>query len=195
MATIRVHRKTRETDVLVELDPRAEGRTEIATGIGFFDHMLELLAFHATWDLKVHGQGDRHVDAHHTVEDVGLALGQALNQAWTPVPQVRRYGAAFVPMDEALARGVVDLSGRPGLVFQATFRAGRLGTFETECVREFFQALVNQGAFTLHLAVLYGRNTHHQIEALFKAAGVALRQALERDPARKGPASSKGVLA
>ncbi len=195
MAAIRVTRKTRETDVRVALKPYGAGKTEIATGIGFFDHMLDLFAYHAAFDLNVRCRGDLNVDGHHTVEDVALALGQALNQAWAKDSRLRRYGTAFVPMDEALARAVVDLSGRPALVFHAALPAHALGAFDTECTQDFFQALANQGALTLHLAVLYGRNTHHCIEALFKATGVALRQALERDPVRHGPASTKGVLA
>lgn len=194
MAKVKIERKTRETAIKLDLELYGTGVCEVGTGIGFLDHMLELLAFHGRLDLNATAEGDLQVDAHHTVEDVGIVLGQAFKQALAEDRAIVRYGSAFAPMDEALARAVVDISGRPYLVFEAEFRRAKVGDFDTELVREFFQAFVNQAGITLHLALLYGRNTHHQIEALFKAAALALHQAVQVDTKRPGPASTKGTL-
>jgi len=189
-----MNRKTKETEVSVKLELNGSGKSQIATGIGFFDHMLELFAFHSCFDLDVTCKGDLHVCGHHTVEDVGIVLGKTFRQKLDPEKNFRRYGVAIIPMDECLAQAVVDISGRALLVFKADFGRERVGDFDTELVREFFQAFVRHGEITLHLHLLYGENAHHQIEALFKATAVALRQALETDPRRTGPVSTKGTL-
>lgn len=194
MAKVELTRKTNETDITLSLNLNGVGQNKIATGVGFFDHMLELFAFHACFDLEVAAKGDLHVCGHHTVEDVGIVLGQALGQAMSDAKNFKRYATAFVPMDESLARAVVDLSGRPCLVFNCPGLNPKVGDFDTELVREFFQAFVNQAKITLHLELIYGENTHHKVEALFKAAGVALRQALSTDEGRSGVASTKGRL-
>ncbi|MFQ5602095.1 MAG: imidazoleglycerol-phosphate dehydratase HisB [bacterium] len=190
----KIKRITKETNVVLELTLSGEGKSEIATGIGFFDHLLELLAFHGCFDLKVQCEGDLTVCGHHSVEDVGMVLGQAFFQEWQVSKDLQRFGQAHIPMDDALASAVVDISGRSFLVFHAEFKSPKVGDFETELVREFFQAFVSHGRINLHLQVLYGENTHHQIEALFKAAAVALRRALRLDSERKGVASTKGKL-
>jgi imidazoleglycerol-phosphate dehydratase len=189
-----VERKTRETDVAVGLDLDGEGRSRVRTGIGFLDHMLASLAAHARFDLDVRCRGDLHVDAHHSVEDVGIALGQALKQALGDKKGVARFGHAYVPLDEALGRAVVDLSGRPWLHFGAQFRAQRIGDLPTELVEDFFRALVDHGRFSLHLDLLRGRNAHHIAESLFKATGRALSAAVALDPRVKGVPSTKGSL-
>ncbi|MFQ5708567.1 MAG: imidazoleglycerol-phosphate dehydratase HisB [bacterium] len=194
MSKTRLERKTNETNITLEFDIRGEGQSRISTGIGFFNHMLELFAFHGCFDLNVKCQGDLHVDAHHTVEDVGIVLGQAFHKALSGEQAIVRYATAWVPMDESLARAAVDISGRPFLAFDAEFRQSRVGDFDTELTREFFQAFVTHAGITLHLKLLYGANTHHKIEALFKAVAVALRQAVQLDKNRSGPASTKGVL-
>jgi imidazoleglycerol-phosphate dehydratase len=193
-----VHRKTAETDVRVtlRLDPTtdAEKAYTNATGIGFLDHMLDLLARHGGLGLEVTCDGDLHVDDHHTAEDVGIAIGQALGQALGDKAYVARYGHAYVPMDEALARGVVDLSGRFYLHFEADFSRPTVGDFSTEMVEHFFYSLAEQARMNLHLDLLRGRNAHHQVEALFKAFARALRVAVARDPSGDRLPSTKEAL-
>lgn len=190
----RVERKTRETDVVLALSLDGEGRSRARTGVGFLDHMLASLAAHARFDLDVRCRGDLHVDAHHTVEDVGIVLGQALKQALGDRKGITRFGHAYVPLDEALARAVVDLSGRPWLHFEARFRAQRIGDLPTELLEDFFRALVDHGRFDLHLDLVRGRNAHHGAEALFKATARALSAAVALDPRVKGVPSTKGSL-
>jgi len=187
-------RRTGETNISVELTLEGQGRAEIDTGLPFFDHMLTLTAVHGLLDLKVEAAGDTAVDGHHTVEDVGLVFGQALDEALGERQGIARYGAALVPMDEALVRAVIDLSGRPYLVYDVETPTERVGDFETQLPREFFGAVVTRGRLTLHVSSLYGVNSHHLIEAAFKAFGRALRAACRRDEARAGVPSSKGVL-
>lgn len=188
-------RSTLETQVRVRLDLDGSGEAKLATGIGFFDHMLEQIARHGLFDLEVEAQGDLQVDGHHTVEDVGICLGQALKEALGDKKGLRRYGHAYVPLDEALARVVVDLSGRPGLVFQVPFSAAHIGELDTQLVREFFQGFVNHAAITVHVDLLRGENAHHQAEAVFKAFGRALRAAAEPDWCAPGTVpSTKGSL-
>jgi imidazoleglycerol-phosphate dehydratase len=189
-----VQRKTRETDIVLALNLDGEGRSRVATGIGFLDHMLAALATHARFDLDVRCRGDLHVDAHHSVEDVGIALGQALKQALGDKKGLVRFGHAYVPLDEALSRAVVDLSGRPWLHFGTQFRARSVGDMPTELFEDFFWALVDHGRFNLHLDVVRGRNSHHVAESLFKAAARALATAVARDPRVKGVPSTKGSL-
>ena len=190
-----ISRRTKETSIRVEVDLDGTGAADIRTGIGFFDHMLEQIARHGRIDLCVQADGDLHVDGHHTVEDVGIALGQALAEALGSKAGIRRYGGSYVPLDEALSRVVLDLSGRPGLVFCADFTAPVIGEFDTQLVREFFQGLTNHAGMTLHVDNLRGVNAHHQAETIFKAFGRALRQAAEPDPRAQGEVpSTKGVL-
>lgn len=190
-----VQRRTAETDIIVELTLDGNQASSISTGIGFFDHMLTLFAKHGRFELVVKANGDTYVDAHHTVEDVGLALGQALVKAVGDKVGIERYGDAWVPMDEALTQVVVDLSGRPYLVFQGEWNTPVLGgNFETELVEDFFQALVMSGAMNLHVRNLYGRNTHHIIESMFKATGRALRKAVTINPDIVGVNSTKGTI-
>ena len=194
MDPIQLWRETKETRISLTLNVYGTGQSQISTGVGFFDHMLTLFAFHGGFDLNIRCEGDVDVDDHHSVEDIGILLGTALLQSFPEARNFRRYGLSFLPMDEALARAVVDLSGRPFLVFNAEFERPLIGTFSTEMVEEFFRALAYNAKMTLHLSVEYGQNTHHKIEALFKAAGQALREALEIDPHRDSVASTKGVL-
>jgi len=194
MRSATIERKTKETEIEVTLDLDGSGRSEISTGVGFFDHMLDQIARHGMIDLEVTAAGDLHIDAHHTVEDVGITLGQALVQAIGDKKGVRRYGHAYVPLDEALSRVVVDLSGRPGLVFEVPFVRGTVGEFDVDLVREFFQGLVNHAAMTVHIDALRGDNAHHQAETVFKAFGRALRMAVEADPRASGIPSTKGSL-
>lgn len=191
---VRVVRKTRETDIVLSLDLDGEGRSRIATGVGFLDHMLTSLATHARFDLDVRCKGDLHVDAHHSVEDVGIVLGQALKQALGDKKGLVRFGHAYCPLDEALTRAVVDLSGRPWLTFGAQFRAQRVGDLPTELVEDFFRALSDHARVCLHLDMIRGRNAHHVIEALFKATARALAMAVARDPRASGVPSTKGSL-
>lgn len=193
--TAKVQRDTRETQITVAINLDGTGLCQVATGIGFFDHMLDQIARHGLIDLEIHAAGDLHIDGHHTVEDVGITLGQALAQAVGDKRGIRRYGHAYVPLDEALSRVVIDCSGRPGLHLDADFKAGAVGGFDTQLVFEFFQGLVNHALLTVHIDNLKGDNAHHQIETIFKAFGRALRQAVERD-ARLGDAvpSTKGTL-
>jgi len=193
--TARVQRDTRETQIAVAINLDGGGTCEVSTGIGFFDHMLDQIARHGLIDLNIQAQGDLHIDGHHTVEDVGITLGQALAQALGDKRGIRRYGHAYVPLDEALSRVVIDCSGRPGLHLGADFKAGSVGGFDTQLVFEFFQGLVNHALITVHIDNLKGDNAHHQIETIFKAFGRALSQAVEPD-ARLGDAvpSTKGTL-
>ena len=191
----RCERDTKETEIVIELDLDGTGQYDIHTGIGFFDHMLTLLAKHGRFGLVVEAKGDTYVDAHHTVEDVGLALGQALVKALGDKAGIERYGDAWVPMDEALTQVVIDLSGRPYLVFQGEWSTPVLGgNFETELVEDFFQALAMSAAMNLHVRNVYGRNTHHIIESMFKATGRALRKAVTINPDIQGVNSTKGVI-
>ena len=189
-----VARETRETKIRVELDLDGTGRAELNTGIAFLDHMLDQAARHGMIDLLVDCVGDRHIDDHHSVEDIGITVGQALAQAWGDKSGVRRYGHAYVPLDEALARAVVDLSGRPGLEWFVEFSRARIGSFDVDLFREFFQGLVNHAQITLHVDSLRGRNSHHVAETIFKAFGRALRMAVEPDPRASGIPSTKGSL-
>jgi imidazoleglycerol-phosphate dehydratase len=189
-----IRRKTRETDIVLTLDLDGSGRSKIATGVGFLDHMLTSLATHGRFDLEVRCQGDLEVDAHHTVEDVGIALGDALLQALGDKAGITRFAEAHVPLDEALSRAVVDLSGRPWLHFGVVFRAQRVGEMPTELFEDFFWALCDHGRFNLHLDTLRGRNAHHIAETLFKATARALRAAVALDPRVVGVPSTKGTL-
>jgi imidazoleglycerol-phosphate dehydratase len=190
-----VTRKTLETEIVVALALDGTGKAKLATGVPFLDHMLDQVARHGMLDLDVTARGDLHVDAHHTVEDVGITLGQALAQALGDKRGVRRYGHAYVPLDEALSRVVVDLSGRPGLEFHVDFTRPRVGEFDVDLVYEFFQGFVNHAGVTVHVDNLRGRNAHHQVETLFKAFGRALRMAVEADPRASGVTpSTKGSL-
>ncbi|TCM74917.1 imidazoleglycerol-phosphate dehydratase HisB [Rhodovulum steppense] len=190
-----ITRKTAETDIGVEVNLDGSGAYAMATGVGFFDHMLDQLARHSLIDMKVSCAGDTHIDDHHSVEDVGIALGQALAQALGDKRGIRRYGACLLPMDDALVRAALDLSGRPYLVWNVDFPTARIGSFDTELVREFFQALSTHGGITLHVDALHGINSHHIAEAAFKAVARSLREAVETDP-RKADAipSTKGAL-
>jgi len=190
-----ISRNTLETKIRVALDLDGTGVSKLATGVGFFDHMLDQVARHGMIDLTVDATGDLHIDAHHTIEDVGITLGQALAKALGDKKGLRRYGHAYVPLDEALSRVVVDLSGRPGLVFNVPFTRATVGEFDVDLVREFFQGLVNHANITLHIDALRGDNSHHQAETVFKAFGRALRMAVEADPRTAGAIpSTKGAL-
>ena len=190
-----VRRDTKETRIRVALDLDGSGAAKLATGIGFFDHMLEQIARHGLVDLEVEAAGDLHIDGHHTVEDVGITLGMALAQAAGDKRGIARYGHAYVPLDEALARVVVDLSGRPGLHMRAAFTSAAIGGLDTQLVHEFFQGFVNHALVTLHVDNLHGENAHHQCETVFKAFARALRAAVAIDPRSGGVvASTKGVL-
>ena len=190
-----VVRDTRETRIRVAVDLDGSGRAELTTGIGFFDHMLEQIARHGMIDLAVQAQGDLHIDGHHTVEDVGIALGQAFARAVGDKAGVRRYGHAYVPLDEALSRVVIDLSGRPGLVWDVRFTRAMIGEFDVDLAHEFFQGFVNHALVTLHVDNLRGDNAHHQCETVFKAFARALRMAVEPDPRAAGTIpSTKGTL-
>jgi len=193
MRNATITRKTAETEITVEINLDGSGTYDNETGVGFFDHMLDQLARHSLIDMKVRCKGDLHIDDHHTVEDVGIALGQALTQALGNKTGIRRYGACLLPMDDALVRAALDLSGRPFLVWNMELPTPKIGTFDTELVREFFQALTTHGGITLHVDALHGFNSHHIAEAGFKAVARALREAVETDP-RKSDAvpSTKG---
>ena len=190
-----VNRDTQETQIAITLDLDGSGRCEIATGVPFFDHMLTQIARHGLIDLDIHAKGDLEIDAHHTVEDVGIVFGQAVAQAVGDKTGIYRYGHAYVPLDEALSRAVVDLSGRPGLTYQVDYVRPRIGDFDVDLLREFFQGFVNHAQVTLHLDNLRGDNAHHQAETLFKAFGRALRMAVAADPRMAGQVpSTKGSL-
>ncbi|HNE72677.1 MAG TPA: imidazoleglycerol-phosphate dehydratase HisB [Giesbergeria sp.] len=193
--TAEVSRNTAETRITVRLNLDGTGQASLHTGIGFFDHMLEQIARHGLIDLEVHADGDLHIDGHHTVEDVGITIGQAFARAVGDKKGVRRYGHAYVPLDEALSRVVIDLSGRPGLVLNIPFTSGMIGGFDTQLTHEFFQGFVNHAGVTLHIDNLRGVNAHHQCETAFKAFARALRAAVERDPRSAGTIpSTKGSL-
>jgi imidazoleglycerol-phosphate dehydratase len=192
--TAEVTRSTRETRIRASINLDGSGAGKLATGVPFLDHMLDQVARHGGFDLEISAKGDLHIDAHHTVEDVGITLGQALAQALGDKQGIRRYGHAYVPLDEALSRVVVDLSGRPGLEFKIDFVRARIGEFDVDLVHEFFQGFVNHAQVTLHVDNLKGDNAHHQAETAFKAFGRALRMAVELDPRAKGVPSTKGTL-
>ncbi|MEI7805046.1 MAG: imidazoleglycerol-phosphate dehydratase HisB [Hyphomicrobiales bacterium] len=190
-----VKRKTKETDVEVSIDLDGEGRSSIETGIGFLDHMLDLLARHSRIDITVKAKGDLHIDDHHTAEDTGIALGQAVKQALGDMKGITRYADVHVPMDEALTRVAIDISGRPFLVFKAEFVRDKVGSFDTELVQEWFQAFAMNSGITLHAETLYGSNDHHIAESCFKGLARALRAAVAIDPRAKGEVpSTKGTL-
>ena len=190
----KVSRKTNETDIYIKINLDGSGKSEIHTGLGFFNHMLDLLSKHGLLDLYVSAKGDLEVDAHHTVEDVGIVLGNALKEALGNKHSIRRYGTSFVPMDEALVMTVVDLSGRPFLVFDATFPSNKVGEMDTELIEEFFRAFAFSAGMNLHIKALYGNNCHHIIEAMFKSVGRALDEAMTVDNRIEGVMSTKGSL-
>jgi imidazoleglycerol-phosphate dehydratase len=195
MRSAKIARKTAETDISVEVNLDGTGAYDNATGVGFFDHMLDQLARHALIDLTVRCKGDLHIDDHHSVEDVGIALGQALSAALGDKRGIRRYGSFHLAMDDALVRAALDLSGRPYLVWDVDFPTAKIGTFDTELVREFFQALSTHSGLTLHVTRLAGINSHHIAEAAFKAVARSLREAVEPDPRRADAIpSTKGTL-
>jgi len=195
MRSARITRTTRETDITVSLNIDGTGKSDISTGIGFLDHMLEQIARHGLMDLNVSAKGDLHIDAHHTTEDVGITLGQAFARALADKKGIARYASAYVPLDEALTRVVVDISGRPWLVWKVDFPAEKIGTFDTELVHEFFYAFAINAGLTLHVENLYGRNAHHIAETCFKALARALRAAAAMDERMQGMVpSTKGSL-
>ena len=195
MRQAEISRDTLETKIRVRLDLDGSGKSQLNTGIGFFDHMLDQIARHGLLDLEIVAKGDLHIDAHHTVEDVGITLGQAFARAVGDKKGLRRYGHAYVPLDEALSRVVIDLSGRPGLDFNIPFTRAMIGEFDVDLVHEFFQGFVNHALVTLHVDNLKGVNAHHQAETVFKAFGRALRMAAEADPRMQGVIpSTKGQL-
>ena len=190
-----VSRNTAETQIRVRVNLDGTGQSKLSTGIGFFDHMLEQIARHGMIDLEIEAKGDLHIDGHHTVEDVGITLGQAFAKALGDKKGIRRYGHAYVPLDEALSRVVIDLSGRPGLEMHVPFKSGMIGAFDTQLAYEFFQGFVNHAFATLHIDNLRGENAHHQCETVFKAFARALRAAVELDPRAAGTIpSTKGSL-
>lgn len=189
-----ISRKTAETDITLSLDLDGNGQGAIDTGVGFLDHMLALFARHGGMDLTVRCAGDTRVDCHHTVEDVGLCLGEALRAALGDKRSIARFGTYYIPMDESLSRVSLDLSGRPYLVFDADMPSGRVGDFDTETAEDFFRAVSNAGGVTLHIQSLYGRNTHHILEGIFKAFGRAMGKACAVDPRMRGVPSTKGSL-
>lgn len=195
MRRAKISRSTTETSIEVEINLDGTGAYDVKTGVGFFDHMVEQLARHSMIDITLRAQGDLHIDDHHTVEDCGIALGQAIAEAVGDKAGIRRYGACLLPMDDALVRAALDLSGRPYLVWNVAMTAPKIGTFDTELLREFFQALSTHGGITLNIAQLDGVNSHHIAEAAFKAVARALREAVEEDPRRAGAIpSTKGKL-
>jgi imidazoleglycerol-phosphate dehydratase len=194
MRKAQVTRNTLETQISVKLNLDGSGKSKLATGVAFLDHMLDQVARHGAFDLEISASGDLHIDAHHTVEDIGITLGEAFAKAVGDKKGLRRYGHAYVPLDEALSRVVVDLSGRPGLEMQVEFVRARIGEFDVDLVREFLQGFANHAMVTLHVDNLKGENAHHQAETAFKAFGRALRMAVEFDPRIKGLPSTKGKL-
>jgi imidazoleglycerol-phosphate dehydratase len=191
----KVERNTKETKIAVEVNLDGTGRAELATGVPFLDHMLDQLARHSMVDLTIRAEGDLHIDAHHTVEDIGITLGQAVAKALGDKKGLARYGHAYVPLDEALSRVVIDLSGRPGLEFHVPFTRAMIGTFDVDLTHEFFQGFVNHALVTLHIDNLRGDNAHHQAETAFKAFARALRMAVALDPQARGSVpSTKGAL-
>ena len=195
MRSAKVSRNTLETQIEVELNLDGNGKAKFDTGLPFLDHMLDQIARHGLLDINIIAKGDLHIDAHHTVEDIGITLGQAFNQAVNDKKGLRRYGHAYVPLDESLSRAVLDISGRPGLVFNCEFVRDSIGEFDVDLINEFFQGFVNHALVTLHIDNLAGNNAHHQAETIFKAFGRALRMALELDPRMVGMMpSTKGAL-
>lgn len=195
MRTATIERNTLETQITISVNLDGQGDSKLETGVPFFEHMLDQIARHGMIDLNIKANGDTHIDDHHTVEDVGITFGQAINQAVGDKKGISRYGHAYVPLDEALSRVVIDLSGRPGLVFNADFTREKIGNFETELVFEFFQGFVNHANATVHIDCLRGHNSHHQAETIFKAFGRALRMALSADERMAGKMpSTKGSL-
>lgn len=195
MRQAQVTRNTLETKITLILDLDGTGRSVLDTGVPFLDHMLDQIARHGMIDLEISAKGDLHIDAHHTVEDIGITLGQAFTKAVSDKKGLRRYGHAYVPLDEALSRVVIDLSGRPGLVFNVDFVRARIGDFDADLIHEFFQGFINHAFVTLHIDNLSGKNAHHQAETVFKAFGRALRMAIEHDPGATGIIpSTKGTL-
>jgi len=189
-----VHRKTKETEIQLTLQLDGQGCSAIQSGVSFMDHMLTLFSVHGFFDLEIKGVGDVEVDDHHTVEDLGICLGQALQEALGDLSGICRYGQSIIPMDEALAQVVVDISNRPYLHYEAPIKDQKVGTFDTALAKEFLRALALHGGLTLHVIVIHGENAHHIIEAVFKALGRALGQAVSPEPRTKGPLSSKGSL-
>jgi len=195
MRKAEVSRNTLETQIIASIDLDGTGASQLASGLGFLDHMIDQIARHGMMDIKIEAKGDLHIDAHHTVEDVGITLGQAFAKAVGDKKGVRRYGHSYVPLDEALSRVVLDLSGRPGLEFGVEFKRARIGDFDVDLIHEFFQGFVNHALVTLHIDNLRGDNAHHQAETIFKAFGRALRMAAELDPRMAGiMPSTKGTL-
>jgi imidazoleglycerol-phosphate dehydratase len=194
MRTATITRNTKETQISLTLNLDGNGKSAISTGVGFFDHMLTLFAAHSMLDLNIDAQGDLHVDGHHTVEDVGIALGQAFTLALSDKRGIRRYGYFTLPMDETLATAAIDFSGRPCLVYRVDFQTPKIGLFDTQLVHEFWQGFVNTAACNLHLILHYGENSHHIAEALFKAVARSVRMAVETDPRQTGVPSTKGTL-
>ncbi|WP_244071882.1 imidazoleglycerol-phosphate dehydratase HisB [Nitrosomonas sp. PY1] len=195
MRQAQVIRNTLETQISVTLNLDGSGRSDFKTSVPFLDHMLDQIARHGLIDLEITAKGDLHIDAHHTVEDIGISLGQGFAKAVGDKKGLRRYGHAYVPLDEALSRVVIDLSGRPGLVFNVNFSRARIGDFDVDLIQEFFQGFVNHAGATVHIENLYGRNAHHQAETIFKAFGRALRVAVEQDPVMSDVIpSTKGSL-
>ena len=195
MRTAKISRKTAETDISVEVTLDGTGVYDNQTGVGFFDHMLDQLSRHSLIDMVIRAKGDLHIDDHHTVEDTGIALGQALGEALGDKRGIRRYGSCLLPMDDALVRSALDLSGRPYLVWNVELPSAKIGTFDTELVREFFQAFSTHGGITLHVDMLHGLNAHHIAEAAFKSVARALREAVEEDPRKANDIpSTKGAL-
>lgn len=192
MRKSRIERKTLETDILVDIDLDGSGKSTIDTGIGFLDHMLTLMAFHGSFDMEVKCTGDLYVDDHHTVEDIGIALGEAFNKALGDKRGIRRYASIYIPMDESLSHVVLDISNRPYLVFNADFKNEKIGTMASENFKEFFRAFIGKAGITLHINVLYGENDHHKIEGIFKAFARALNEGMEVISDKIS--SSKGVL-
>jgi imidazoleglycerol-phosphate dehydratase len=192
--TAQITRKTAETDIKLSLDLDGSGKAEVASGVGFFDHMLTHIARHGLFDLAVSCKGDTHIDAHHTVEDIGICFGRALAEALGNKAGIRRFGDSTLPMDEALVTAAIDLSGRPFLVWRADVPVETLGTFSSQLAEEFWRAVSSSAALTLHVILHHGRNTHHVVEAIFKACARALRAAVEQDPRGSGIPSTKGVL-
>lgn len=193
--TADISRKTQETDIQVKVNLDGTGKTQLSSGLPFLDHMLDQIGRHGLIDLEIHAKGDLEIDAHHTVEDIGITLGQAVAKAVGDKAGIQRYGHAYVPLDEALSRVVVDFSGRPGLEFHLDFVRARIGDFDVDLFHEFFQGFVNHALVTLHIDNLRGQNAHHQIETVFKAFGRALRMALAADPGMQGQIpSTKGSL-
>jgi len=190
----KVSRKTLETNITVEINIDGSGKSKLNSGIGFLDHMLDQISRHGLFDLKIEAKGDLHIDAHHTVEDIGITLGQAFTKAMGDRTGIRRYAHAYVPLDEALSRVVIDISGRPGLEFDSHFTRARVGEFDVDLIHEFFQGFVNHANVTLHVDNIKGENSHHQAETIFKAFGRALRIAVEIDKRVEGTPSTKGSL-